>query len=334
MIKPSDTLYFYLHIRNYLRYLSLILLLLTTSCTDSTAPTLRLGTNIWPSYEPLYLARHKGLLQEERVKLVELSSASQVMEAFRNQLIDAAALTLDEALILADSGEAFKIILVMDISNGADAVVGQSTITSLHDIKGKLVGVENNALGAYMISRALETINLPKTAIQIVPIDFEKQEKQFIQKKIAAVVTFDPVLQKLLARGGNKLFDSSQIPNEIVDTLIVRDSYLQEHTNVVQYLIDGWFKSITLIETQPKKTAKILGQRMGLGVEDTLKTYIGIRIPGRNENAKLLKRGQQNQPILSDVIIRITNFMQSEGLLRNKIEPSRLFSESVLRYAE
>ena len=54
-------------------------------------------------------------LNTERVQLVELSSSPQVMQAFRNHLIDAAALTLDEVLQRSDTGAALKVVLIMDI---------------------------------------------------------------------------------------------------------------------------------------------------------------------------------------------------------------------------
>ncbi len=171
--------------------LCLLMLLLLPGCSDSPAPALRLGTNVWPGYEPLYLARQQGALNKDKVHLVEFSSSSQVIQAYRNNLIDAAALTLDEVLLLLESGERLKIILVMDISTGGDVIIGQSNINTFSEIMGKRVGVENNALGAYVITRALETANLAKDSITIVPLDINEQENAFLQKKVDAVVTFD-----------------------------------------------------------------------------------------------------------------------------------------------
>jgi len=310
----------------------LLILCFVISCTDKHTPTLRLGTNIWPGYEPLYLARHNGALEDDRVHLVELSSSTQVMQAFRNKLIDAAALTIDEAIALAETGTEFKIVLVMDISNGADGIVGQSDITNLQDIKGKVVGVENNALGAYVISRALESINLKKTDIKIIPLDIHQHEEAFTQKKVTAVVTFQPALKKLLDNGGNLLFDSSQISNEIIDVLIVRTTYLDKHPDNVQYLIDSWFKSIELFHSQPRKSAEILGVRMRLNTDDTLMSYKGLILPGREDNERLLTG--QGQPELLDTIVKINNIMQSEGLLKTSIEPSTLFAGSILNYEQ
>lgn len=91
------------------------LLLWLTACSQTESPPIRLGTNVWPGYEPLYLARQQGFINENRVRLIEFSSSTQTIQAFRNNLLDTAALTLDETLLLLESGEDIHIVLVMDI---------------------------------------------------------------------------------------------------------------------------------------------------------------------------------------------------------------------------
>jgi NitT/TauT family transport system substrate-binding protein len=299
---------------------------LLASCSDKPDPVLRLGTNIWPGYEPLYLARHRDILKNEKVHLVEFSSASQVLQAYRNNLIDAAALTLDEALLLLDSGEKLKIVLVMDISNGGDAIVGQSDITTLAGIKGKRIGVENNALGAYMITRALEIANLDRSAIDVIALEPSEQIKDFLQHKVDAVVTFEPVLSKLLESGGRLLFDSSQLPGEIVDVLVVRDEYLGNYPETVQYLLNGWYQALAFMKEQPREAAKTLGLRMKLGVDETLASFEGLKLPDRNENHQLLK--QQPEPKLLVSANKMVKLMFEQGLIKENVDPSILFYDS------
>jgi len=313
----------------FIRKFCLLLLIFLTSCTDKSEPNLRIGTNVWPGYEPLYLARQKGMLEEEKVHLVEFSSASQVIQSYRNNLIDAAALTLDEVLLLLESGEQLKIVLVMDISNGGDAIIGQSDITSLSNISGKRVGVENNALGAYMLTRALETVNLSKESIEIIPLDINNQEKSFLQQKVDAVVTFDPVRTRLLKSGGHLLFDSRQLPGEIVDVLVIRDKYLNQYPESVQYLLNGWYQALAFIKEQPREAAKILGQRMKMSVEETLASYEGLELPDQKENQTLLNQKPEPQLLLS--ANKLMRIMIQQGLIKEKIDPSVLFTNSSIQ---
>ena len=98
--------------------------LLTTlgGCVREPEAALRIGTNVWIGSEPLYLARELGKLDPASVQLVEYPSASEVLRAYRNQAIDGMVISLDELFGLAEDGYDPRIILVVDVSNGADVV--------------------------------------------------------------------------------------------------------------------------------------------------------------------------------------------------------------------
>ena len=95
-------------------------------CVRDPEPPLRIGTNVWIGSEPLYLARELGYLDATAVRLVEYPSASEVLRAYRNQAIDGMSITLDELFVLAADGLQPKVILVQDVSHGADGVVGRA----------------------------------------------------------------------------------------------------------------------------------------------------------------------------------------------------------------
>ena len=94
-------------------------------CAREPETALRIGTNVWIGSEPLYLARELGQLDPAAVQLVEYPSASEVLRAFRNQAIDGMVISLDELFGLAVDGLQPRIILVVDVSHGADVVVGR-----------------------------------------------------------------------------------------------------------------------------------------------------------------------------------------------------------------
>src|SRR3954465_6811622 len=127
-------------------------------CMREPEPALRIGTNVWVGSEPLYLARELGYLDPGTVQLVEYPSASEVLRAYRNQAIDGMVISLDELFGLAVDGLQPRIILVVDVSHGADAVVGRQNMRTMNDLKGKRIAVESGALGAFVLSRAL-TLN-------------------------------------------------------------------------------------------------------------------------------------------------------------------------------
>lgn len=300
------------------------------ACSMEPQKTLRLGTNIWAGYEPLYLARNKAYFSPKHIHLVEFSSSTQVIQAYRNKLIDAAALTLDEALLLLESSNDFSVVLVLDISNGADAIMARADIKTLADIRNKRVGVESNALGAYVITRALDIAGLNKSDIKIVELEVNKQEEAFINNKVDAVVTFEPLISKLLSRGANKIFDSQQLPGEIVDVLIVRNSFIKNNRKTVQELIDAWSKSLAYINKNPIAAAKILGLRMKLNAADTANTYKYLILPDMAKNKFLLK-SKPTPPLLISAN-KMLQLLLDKQLIRPGLNAEDMFRNNELTY--
>lgn len=85
------------------------------------------------------MARKQNQLPSS-VRLVEYASGAEVLSAFRNRSIDLAAVTLDEAISLAEHDASLRVGLVLDHSNGADALVARPDIRQLADLKGRSVG--------------------------------------------------------------------------------------------------------------------------------------------------------------------------------------------------
>jgi len=203
---------------------------------------MRIGTNHWIGYAPLYLAQSQNMLNPQQFRLLEFSSANIVLRAFRNEQLDAAALTLDEALLLLHSDDEVSVVLIFDISNGADAIVSQPEITQIKQLQDKRIGLEQNVLGSYLLKRALDISHVPSDSVKTLDLEMSKQLNAFQQKEVQAVVCYEPVCSQLVSLRGNKLFDSHKIMGEIVDVLVVRNSYLEKNQKIVQKVVDAYLK--------------------------------------------------------------------------------------------
>ncbi|HKW38695.1 MAG TPA: ABC transporter substrate-binding protein, partial [Burkholderiales bacterium] len=190
------------------------LLVAQGGCVREQESALRVGTNVWIGCEPLYLARELGLMNPRTIQLVEYPSASEVLRAFRNEAIDAMVISLDELYGLASEGLKPRVVLVVDVSHGADAVVGRAGMRSMKDLKGRRVAVESGALGAFVLSRALALNGMQASDVKLVQLESNEQPGAFEKGQVDAAVTFDPYRGELLRAGAVSLFDSTQIPGE------------------------------------------------------------------------------------------------------------------------
>ena len=264
------------------------LLFPVTGCMREPETALRIGTNVWIGSEPLYLARELGRLDPAIVQLVEYPSASEVLRAFRNQAIDGMVISLDELFGLAVDGFQPKIILVVDVSHGADVVVGRRGMRTMHDLKGKSVAVESSALGAYVLSRALALNSMQASDVKVVHLESNEQPSAFEKGQVDGAVTFDPYRLQFLRAGAKTLFDSTQIPGEIVDLLAVRATAFDKHPKAIQALLAGWFGAIEYMKNEPKDAAQRMGIRQQTSGAQFQEALQGLHIPSREENLRML----------------------------------------------
>ena len=274
--------------RSLTRLVLAALMFMLSGCMRETEPPLRIGTNVWIGAEPLYLARDLAYWDREAVQLIEYPSASEVFRAFRNQAIDGMVISLDELFVLAADGLQPKIVVVADVSNGADVVVGRSGMRTMNDLRGKRVAVESGALGAFVLSRALALNRMRASEVSIVHLESNEHPAAFEQGQVDGAVTFDPYRTQLLAAGAHTLFDSSQIPGEIVDLVAVRASVLEKNPRAVQTLLKGWFKALDYLEREPKDAAARMAVREQITGEQFLEALKGLHIPSRADNLKML----------------------------------------------
>lgn len=288
---------------------------------------LRIGTNIWPGYEPLYLARQLKYLNGETAILVEYLSASEVMRAFRNGQIEVAALTMDEVLTLLQYEPSLRVILVTDISDGGDAIIARPHINSLQELIGKRVGVEGSALGAYMLSRAMNQQGVDIRKIQIAQLDVNEHEAAYNRGDVDAVVTFDPVRTKLLSLGAKVLFTSREIPGEIVDVLVTRQQVIEKNTTKLQAIVSAWFSALDYLKRDPATAAKLMSKRLGMEPNQVLNSLEGLKIPGLEENRRLLNGGS---PSLDFGIERLKKIMLDNALLDSPVNVDQLITPTLL----
>jgi NitT/TauT family transport system substrate-binding protein len=310
--------------------LLILAILVGAGCTHEPQMPLRIGTNVWPGYEPLYLARELGYYPQESVRLVEYSSASEAIRAFRNRAIDAAALTLDEVLLLAETTSDLSVVLVLDISNGGDVILAQPTLSGLRDLKGKQVGLEASALGAYVLTRALQTVNLTPNDVRPVSLEVSEHERAFKDRRVDAVVTFEPVRTKLLKAGARQLFDSSRIPGEIVDVLVVRRTFLEQHRAQINQLVRSWFKSLDFIQKERSRAASLMAPRERITADDFQKALLGLHIPDIAENRSMLTGPA---PTLIPPAQQLGRVMLANRLIERSPELKGLFDGSFVKDA-
>ena len=261
---------------------------LLSSCAPGAEPV-TIGLHVWPGFEPLPLARTLGWLDEKQVRLVETGAATDSLKLLEAGRIDGAYLTLDEVLRARETGIPLSVLLVCDISAGADMFLTRPEIKNLADIKGRRIGVEDGALGALVLHEVLRIAGLGMKDIRPVSLSPNHHADAWKHGAIDAAVTYEPAATRIIAMGANRLFDSSRIPGLILDVLAVRTSLLDRaHGDALRHLVATHLRALHYIDTNPDDVSYRIAQRLKLPHEQVMAVFRGLLLPGLEDNTRLL----------------------------------------------
>lgn len=270
------------------RALTLALILSLLGCSDQT-DTLRIGANRWLGYGPLYLADDLHWMTPSGYRLVEYPHTTGVLRGYRNGLLDAALLTLDEALILQSSGQPVQILLVADVSAGADVLFANAHIQQLAQLRGQRIGVENSALGAFFLSRILDLAKLPASDISVIDMPVNEHLHALRTGQIDAAINFASASASFAPLGVHPLLDSRALPNEIIDVLVINPQRVSAQQ--AKRLRELWFTSQEQWFEQRQDIDPRLSRRLGLNGDELAQTLAGLQIGDRALNQQLRNDG-------------------------------------------
>ena len=200
------------------------------------------------------------------------------LDAFTSRSIDACTMTNMEALDLpAASGVDTTAIIIGDYSNGNDAVLARAGNT-LASLPGKNIMLVQKTVSEYLLERAYVLNGMEAQAKKLKLVNTSDRDivGAFMNDPAeAAVVTWKPLVSQIAKMKDVKsLFDSSKIPGEILDLLVVRTDLLKKADGSGQKfakaITGAWYEMLS--EMSSAGSDKVL-QSVAAVSEDTLASY-------------------------------------------------------------
>lgn len=217
----------------------------TSGGTESgkDAPVFTLAASEYPSWSVFDVAHEMGLIDKEKGKQGSLEKKHGVdivlkmvdydtcINMYGSKSADAVCITNID--ILSPSlGRDSVSILPTSTSVGSDACIVEKS-TTLDALKGMATYGLENSVSQYVFERCLEIKGLKPAEYKFKNMDPQAASTAFQNKQenISSVMVWNPfVVQTLRTRTDSKvLFDSKEIPEEVIDMLVVgKDSLGKE----------------------------------------------------------------------------------------------------------
>ena len=265
--------------------LSLFLFLLLATPAFAQKPTFTVGWSIYAGWTPYHYLAKSGILKKWADKYgitikVQRFDYAPSLDAFVSRNIDACTMTNMEALDMpAASGVPTTVVIIGDYSNGNDALLVRNGL-KMRDLPGKKMLLVEKTVSEYLFDRALTMNGLRDQIKQVRKINTSDSDIQsaFISDDSAsAVVTWKPMLSQLSKeKGVSSLFNSSQIPGEILDLLVVRTEVLNRPDGsgqrFVKAVVGAWYELLAQMSKPGPEGDKVL-KAVAEVSQDTLASY-------------------------------------------------------------
>ena len=261
-----------------------VLTLLLIATAFGQKPAFTVGWSIYAGWTPYHYMNKSGILRKWADKYnvtikVQRFDYAPSLDAFVAKNIDACTMTNMEALDMpAASGVPTTVIIIGDYSNGNDALLARQGL-QIKDLAGKKLLLVQKTVSEYLFDRAM-TMNGQKDAIRKVKLvntsDSDIAAAFINDNSSSAVVTWKPMVSQLVKQKGTvSLFNSSQIPGEILDLTVVRTDILSRPDGSGQRfakaLAGAWYETMSLMSGGPSAD-KVLAA-IAEGSADTLASY-------------------------------------------------------------
>jgi len=187
------------------------------------------------------------------IEVVQINDYVESINQYTAGQFDGCVMTnMDALTIPAAGGVDSTALIVGDFSNGNDGVVLKGGKT-LKDIKGQQVNLVELSVSHYLLARGLETVGLKESDVKVVNTSDADMVAVYGTKDVTAVTTWNPLLSEILTQpNSTKVFDSSQIPGEIIDLMIVNTDTLKKNPALGKALVGAWYEIMGVMSASDK----------------------------------------------------------------------------------
>ena len=248
-------------------------------------PSFTVGWSVYVGWDPYYYMAKSGILRKWADKYginikVQRFDYAPSLDAFVSKNIDACVMTNMEALDMpAAAGIDTTAIIVGDYSNGNDAVLARHDV-SLAQVPGKEVMLVEKTVSQYLFERAMAMNGLGdqlKKVRYLNTSDSDIAAAFITDSSKEVVVTWKPLVSQIARTKGVKtLFNSSQIPGEILDLLVVRTDILKRPDGSGQKfakaVTGAWYELMHQMSAAGPETDKVLAS-VAEASQDSLPSY-------------------------------------------------------------
>ena len=231
----------------------------------------RVAWSIYVGWMPWGYLEESGIMDKWAEKYgidVEIVQINDYVESINQYTAGAfdgvSATNMDTLSIPSGGGVDTTALIVGDFSNGNDAVIVKGD-GELADLAGKPVNLVELSVSHYLLARALDSAGLKESDLaSVINTSDADMIAAFATDDVEAVVTWNPLVSTILEEpNAKKLFDSSDIPGEIIDLMVVNTATLEANPDFGKALAGAWYELMGLMAAGDEEVLTAMAEASG-----------------------------------------------------------------------
>ena len=250
------------------------------------------------------------------IKVTQLNDYVESINQYTAGQFDGCTMTnMDALTIPAAGGVDSTALIVGDFSNGNDGIVLKGEKKTLGDLKGMDVNLVELSVSHYLLARGLERAGLSEKDHKVVNTSDADLVAAFATDDVTAVATWNPLLAEIEATPGvTKVFDSSQIPGEIIDLMVVNSDTLKDNPELGKALTGAWYEIMATMSAD-SDAGKAAREHMAKASGTDLAGYEAQLAATKMFYSAKDAVAFANSPKLPATMTKVAEFSFSHGLL-------------------
>ena len=242
------------------RFSALLLSSLLLSTTAQAQDSFKVCWSIYAGWMPWAYGAESGIVKkwadkyDINIDVVQINDYIESINQYTVGEFDACTMTnMDALTIPAAGGVDSTALIVGDFSNGNDGIIlkGESELAA---IKGQNVNLVELSVSHYLLARALDSVGLSEADVQVVNTSDADMVAIYGTDDVTSVATWNPLLSEISEQPGSTVvFNSAQIPGEIIDLLVINTDTLAAHPELGKALTGAWYEIMATMSSDSEQ---------------------------------------------------------------------------------
>lgn len=269
----------------------------------SNLTTLKIGINNWPGFTVINYAQANGILAKRGLK-VELSYFDNLQDATRAMMrgyLDLTFTSLSDVMLAEPMSDRPALLLVTNISAGADGILAKPAIKSIDDLPGKKIAAKLGTINHLILLEALKLHKIDPMAVKISDVSIETGINKLLAGKVDAAVLWEPELSEIARKNrGNIIFTTKETDSIVIDVIASTADFVTSHRPALIQLMLAWFDLMVTIEQEPKQVFTWMEKKYQLTAGDFAYSYQGLTKGDRPLNTRMFGEEKRLEKALKE----------------------------------